>query len=103
MSFSRLFRVIESNLSDRENAKELYKLYNIGNNKSVKLLDFIEQIEQNFNTTAIKQMLPMQPGDVEKTWANIHTFVKDFNYKPKTSIEEGVLQYVNWFKNYYNV
>ena len=95
-----VFRVLQVNKEEREGSNNYYKLYNIGNNSSVKLLDFIREIEQNLNIKAIKKMLPIQPGDVEKTWANIDDLIKDYDYNPTTSIKEGVKQYIKWFKNY---
>ena len=86
------------NLSDKK-----YKIYNIGNNEPVKLIDFISEIEKNTGITAEKEMLPMQPGDVEKTWANIDELITDTGYTPKTSIKEGVANFINWYKNYYKV
>jgi UDP-glucuronate 4-epimerase len=96
-----VFRVIKSDTSHRKKSKELYKLYNIGNSKSVKLLDFIEQIELNLNIKAIKNMMPIQPGDVEKTWADIDSLIQDYDYKPTTSIQDGVQKYVKWYLNHY--
>jgi UDP-glucuronate 4-epimerase len=98
-----VFRVIKGDVSKRKTTNEPYKLYNIGNNNSVKLLDFIKQIELNLDKTAKKTMLPIQPGDVEKTWADIDSLVKDYDYKPATSIEEGVRQYVAWYREYNNI
>jgi len=94
-------KVLKSNLSNRKASNAFYKLYNIGNNSSVKLLDFIEQIETNLNTKATKQMLPIQPGDVEKTWANIDALIKDYDFQPSTSIKTGVASYVSWYKEFY--
>lgn len=80
-----------------------YKVYNIGNNHSVKLLDFIEAIEDKLEATAKKQFLPMQPGDVEKTWANVEGLIKDYGYKPSTPIDKGIANFVNWYREYYKV
>jgi len=96
-------RVLEKKVDDRQLSKELYKLYNIGNNASVKLLDFIEAIEQQLGIPALKEFLPMQPGDVEKTWANVDDLVRDYGYRPNTSIEEGVASFIEWYKEYYSV
>jgi UDP-glucuronate 4-epimerase len=96
-------RITESSVESRIKNKQLYKVYNIGNNNSVKLLDFIEEIETNLGIKAQKEMLPIQPGDVEKTWANVDDLMKDYNYSPGTSIKEGVKNFVNWYKNYYNL
>ena len=83
--------------------RELYKIYNIGNNSSVKLLDFITEIENNLNKKAEKIMLPIQPGDVEKTWANVDDLMNDYNYKPSTNIKEGVKEFINWYIHYNNL
>ncbi|MCF2876620.1 MULTISPECIES: NAD-dependent epimerase [unclassified Tenacibaculum] len=82
---------------------DLYKIYNIGNSSSVKLMDFIEQLEINFDKIAEKNFLPMQPGDVRKTWANVDELIKDYNYKPEIKINEGVKKFIDWYKNYYKV
>ncbi len=79
----------------------LYQLYNIGNSKPVKLLDFIDEIESVTGKEAIKEMLPMQPGDVEKTWADISAFVSDYGYKSCTNVNDGVRKFVEWYKWYY--
>lgn len=78
-----------------------YGLYNIGNGMPVKLLDFIKAIEKTIGKTAQKQMLPMQPGDVEQTWADTNQLEKAYNYKPNTPIEDGVSKFVKWYKAYY--
>ena len=84
-------------------SREKYKVYNIGNNNSVKLTDFIDEIELKLETKAEKNMMPIQPGDVYKTWANVDDLIKDYNYSPNTSIREGVGKFVDWYKNYYKV
>jgi UDP-glucuronate 4-epimerase len=81
--------------------KRIYKLYNIGSNSPVKLLDFISVIENYLNIKAKKRMLPMQLGDVHQTFADINKLINDYNYKPNTTIEEGVKSFINWYKNYY--
>jgi UDP-glucuronate 4-epimerase len=95
-------RVIEKSTSDRIDQNHYYKVYNIGNNNSVKLLDFIEEIEKNLGKVANKTMLPMQPGDVERTWADVDQLIKDFDYRPDTSIKVGVKSFIDWYKGYYN-
>ncbi|MBU2996750.1 NAD-dependent epimerase [Cellulophaga baltica] len=94
-----IVRIINKNLEER---KDLYRVYNIGNNNSVKLLDFIKSIEENLNITAKKTLMPMQAGDVEKTWANVDSLIKDYNYSPNTPINEGVKNFITWYKKYYN-
>ncbi len=81
----------------------LYKLYNIGNNSPVKLMDFIESIEDILGLKANKQLLPMQPGDVNQTWADVSKLQNDYGYKPKTSVKKGVQYFIDWYKSYYNL
>ena len=95
--------IVEKPMDNRMNDNELYKLYNIGNNKAVKLLDFIEEIELNLDKKAEKIMLPMQPGDVKRTWANVDDLIEDYNYSPKTTIQQGVKEFVEWFKLFYKI
>lgn len=83
--------------------KSPYKLYNIGNSRPVKLLDFIEEIEKATHLKADKQFLPMQPGDVEKTWADVADMQKDFGYQPKIGIAEGVRNFIEWYRQYYDI
>ena len=96
-------RILEQDVQIRSKAPDKYKIYNIGNNKSVKLLDFIQEIEKNLNMKAKKNLLPMQPGDVSSTWANVDDLIKDFNYHPKTSINEGVTKFIKWYRWYYKI
>src|SRR5690606_3873019 len=84
-----------------KDAPRTYSLYNIGNGSPVKLLDFIEAIEKAIGKKAIKQMLPMQPGDVERTWADTEGLEKNFNYKPSIPVQEGVSSFIHWFRSYY--
>lgn len=95
-------RIIEKPTKERIENNDLYKVYNIGNNNSVKLLDFIKEIELNLNKVADKNMLPIQPGDVERTWADVDQLIKDYDYRPNTPIKVGVKAFVDWFKDYYN-
>ena len=83
--------------------RALYKIYNIGNNNTVKLTDFISSIEEKLGLQAQKNMLPMQPGDVSRTWANVDDLIKDYNYSPNTPIKEGVSDFIAWYKGYYKV
>jgi UDP-glucuronate 4-epimerase len=78
-----------------------YSLYNIGNSKPVQLLSFIEAIEKATGKTAIKEMRPMQPGDVERTWADVADLIQDFKYTPNTPVEKGVEAFVAWYRAYY--
>ena len=85
-----------------QNDKTGYALYNIGNNKPAHLLEFISTIEKYTGKTAKKELFPMQPGDVYKTYADIDALSSAVGYKPITDIDEGIKKYVNWFKEYYN-
>ena len=78
-----------------------YKLYNIGNNKPVKLMDYIETLERCLGMEAKKEYLPMQPGDVYQTYADVTELMRDYDFKPDTSIEEGLQKFVDWYQNYY--
>jgi UDP-glucuronate 4-epimerase len=84
------------------NTPEKYEIYNIGNSKAEKLMDFINEIEKNTGKTAIKEFLPMQPGDVVATVADISKISK-LGYKPKTDIQDGIRKFVSWYREYYNV
>lgn len=95
-------RIIEDRYSTNiEPQHNNYKIYNIGNSKSVKLMDFISAIEESLGTTAKKELLPMQPGDVEKTWANVDDLITDYGYRPNTPIKTGVQRFVDWYRAYY--
>ena len=80
-----------------------YEIINLGNNNPVKLGYFIELIEKGFGKTAEKNMMPMQEGDVLKTFADISKAEKLLGYKPETNIEEGIKKFVEWFKEYYEI
>ena len=79
-----------------------YKIYNTGNNKPEKLLDYIEILEKCLGKEAKKEYLPMQPGDVPRTYADITELMEDFHFKPSTTIEEGLSRFAEWFKEYYH-
>ena len=98
-----VMRIIEGEVETRTQKGELYKVYNIGNNNSVKLTDYIENIEKNLGKEAQKIMMDMQPGDVAKTWADVSALIQDYNYSPSTSIEEGVKKFIDWYKEYNNL
>lgn len=87
-----------------QNAKGVsYKLYNIGNNKPEKLMDYIETLEKCLGKTAVKEFLPMQPGDVYQTYADVTDLMRDYDFKPNTTIEEGLSRFVAWYLAYYNI
>lgn len=78
-----------------------YKIYNIGNNQPIELGHFIEVLENCLGKKAIKEFLPMQPGDVPMTYANVEDLIKDVGFQPNTSLEVGLEKFVSWYKNYY--
>lgn len=80
-----------------------YRVYNIGNNQPVRLMDFIEAIEQALGKTIEKNMLPIQPGDVPSTYADVTDLVNDLGYKPSTSVQEGINRFVAWYREFFNV
>ena len=80
-----------------------WRVYNIGNNSPVKLMDLVAALERALNMRADVDMLPLQPGDVPDTYANIDALVEQFQYKPETSIEQGVANFVSWYRKYFKV
>lgn len=88
---------------DPSSSKAPWKVYNLGNNKPIDLMKYINELENAFGLKAKKEFLPLQDGDMPDTWANIDRFVEDFNYNPKTTIQEGISEFVKWFKDYYNL
>lgn len=80
-----------------------YKVYNIGNNQPVQLMEFIETLEIKLGKEAEKEYLPLQPGDVPRTYANVDDLIRDVGFKPEISIDEGIGKFVEWYKDYYGV
>jgi len=80
-----------------------YKIYNIGNNQPVELLHFIEVLESKLGIKAVKNLLPLQEGDVPETYADVDDLMRDVGFKPSTSIEAGIGNFVRWYKEYYKV
>ncbi len=80
-----------------------YKIYNIGNNKPVQLMKFIEVIEDALGKRAEKNLLPLQPGDVPATYANIDDLIQDVGFKPDTPLEVGIPKFIEWYKEYYKI
>jgi UDP-glucuronate 4-epimerase len=80
-----------------------YRLYNIGNNSPVELIRFISVIEECAGKTALKNLLPIQPGDVPATFADVDDLIKDTGFRPSTTIEAGLKKFVDWYRNYYGV
>ena len=88
---------------DPGTGKGPYRIYNIGSNNPVELSRFIEIIEERVGKKAEKNLLPMQPGDVPATYANVDDLIKDVDYKPSTSVEEGIANFVEWYREFYKV
>ena len=88
---------------DPSSSSAPYKVYNIGNNAPVKLMDFIEALEKKIGKVAKKNMLPIQPGDVPSTYADVSDLIDDLGYKPQTSIQEGINNFVDWYIDFYNI
>jgi len=78
-----------------------WRIYNIGNNSPVELIDYIKAIEESLGVKAKKDLLPMQPGDVLETYADVDDLIAEFEYKPSTSVQQGVTNFVKWYKEYY--
>ncbi len=88
---------------DPASSKAPYKVYNIGSNNPCELLRYIELIEENLGMKAEKTLLPLQPGDVIATYADVDALVKDVDYQPGTTLEEGVAKFVSWYRDFYQV
>ena len=82
-------------------AKSHYQIYNIGNSQPEQLLTFVETLEKHLGKTAIKNLLPMQAGDVQDTYADVSDLMRDFDYLPKTSLDVGIEKFVKWYKTFY--
>ncbi len=99
-----VFRIVESPpkqmISEITNSNAPFKLFNIGNNNPVSLDSFVSAIEKSLSKQAKKNLLPMQPGDVPVTFADIDDLSKEFGFKPNTSIEDGIDKFIKWYKSY---
>jgi UDP-glucuronate 4-epimerase len=80
-----------------------YKIYNIGNNNPVELLEFIEEIELALGSKAQKEFLDLQPGDVPATYADVDDLIADVGFKPETPIRTGIQRFIEWYREYYAV
>jgi UDP-glucuronate 4-epimerase len=88
-----------SQINSVSSATPPYKLYNIGNNNPITLFDFIAAVEKSCNKKAKKNLLPMQPGDVLTTFADIDELENDIGFRPSTSISDGIDKFVKWYMN----
>jgi len=93
----------DSDMPDPGTSKAPYRLYNIGNQKPVELMHYIEIIEKCLGKTAEKNLLPLQAGDVPDTWADVDDLVTDVGYRPNTPVEVGVRRFIEWYLDYYDV
>ena len=92
-----------SDTPDPATSKVPFRIYNIGNNKPVQLLDYIRAIEEATGRKAELEMLPMQPGDVPDTFADVSEISEAVGYRPDTDVREGVARFVEWYRGYYGV
>ena len=93
----------DSNNPDPATSSAPYKVYNIGNNNPVALMDYIKALEVSLGKTVEKELLPLQPGDVPDTFADVNDLVEDFDYRPNTPVREGVENFARWYMKYNNV
>jgi len=93
----------DSDNPDPATSSAPYRVYNIGNNNPVELMDYIEALESSLGKTAKKELLPLQPGDVPDTYADVDDLVEEFGYKPSMSVKQGVANFVQWYKEYNNI
>ena len=91
------------NQPDPSNSKAPWCIYNIGNNKPVQLMDYIDALEKTLGKKAKINFLPLQLGDVPDTYASVDNLKKKFNYKPSTSVVDGVFNFVKWYKDYFRI
>ncbi|MEM1412475.1 MAG: NAD-dependent epimerase/dehydratase family protein, partial [Pseudomonadota bacterium] len=92
-----------SDAPDPASSSAPWRVYNIGSNRPLKLMRYIELLEQTLGIEADKEMLPLQPGDVPDTFANVDDLIADVGYKPDTPVEHGIHEFVRWYKDYYKV
>lgn len=85
---------------DPSSSKDPWRVYNIGNNSPIKLLDYITALEEELKLESKKELLPLQPGDVSETYADIEDLIDEFGYKPSTTINKGIRSFVKWYKEY---
>ena len=92
-----------SDTPDSATSRAPYRLYNIGSHRPIELMRYIDVLEQCLGRKAIKNLLPMQPGDVPDTYADVDALIRDVGYRPDTPIEEGVARFVAWYRDHYRV
>jgi UDP-glucuronate 4-epimerase len=92
-----------SDTPDSATSRAPYRLYNIGSHRPIELMRYIDVLEQCLGRKAIKNLLPMQPGDVPDTYADVDALIRDVGYRPDTPIEEGIARFVAWYRDHYRV
>ena len=93
----------DGNKPDPASSYAPWRVYNVGSNNPVDLGYYVETLEKALGVSAEKEMLPLQPGDVLDTYANVDDLIRDFNYKPETKLEDGISAFVNWYKSYHKI
>ncbi len=88
---------------DPGSSRAPWRVYNIGNSSPVNLMDYIGAIEHELGRTAEKEFLPMQPGDVPDTYADVDQLMQDVNYKPETTVQQGIKRFITWYRDYYKL
>ena len=92
-----------SDAPDPATSNAPFRIYNIGNSEPVPLLDYVAAIEEATGRKAIREYLPMQPGDVPDTWADVSELEREIGYRPRTPVREGMARFVTWYRSYYGV
>jgi UDP-glucuronate 4-epimerase len=93
----------DSESPDPGTSRAPYRIYNIGNQQPVELLRYIEVLEKCLGRKAERNLVPLQPGDVPDTWADVEDLVNDVGYRPSTPVEQGVRRFVDWYLDYYKL
>jgi UDP-glucuronate 4-epimerase len=91
------------NAPDPATSKAPWRIYNIGNNRPVEVTRVVDLLEQELGRPAVREMAPMQPGDVAETYANVDDLMRDVGFRPATSIEEGIKRFVAWYRAYHRI
>ena len=95
--------IMDSDNPDPGTSSAPYRVYNIGNNNPVELMDYIEALETSLGKKVEKELLPLQPGDVPDTYADVDDLVEEFDFKPSMSVKQGVENFAAWYKEYNSI
>jgi len=93
----------DSNHPDPSTSSAPYRIYNIGNNNPVELMDYIDALEVSLGITTKKELLPLQPGDIQDTYADVDDLVAEFDYKPSMDVKQGIANFVKWYREFHNI